>query len=53
MIYTRTGTGITVDGIFYSVGMYVHANNTSDFAGLYGVVTEIRTDEDRETENDT
>lgn len=53
MIYTRTGAGITVDGIFYFVGMYVHANNTSDYAGLYGVVTEIRTNDDRETENDT
>lgn len=53
MIYTKTGAGITVDGIFYFVGMYVHANNTSDYAGLYGVVTEIRTDDDRETENDT
>lgn len=53
MIHTRTGSGITVDGIFYFVGMYVHANNTSDYAGLYGVVTEIHTDDDRETENDT
>lgn len=53
MIYTRTGAGITVDGIFYFVGMYVHANNTSDYSGLYGVITEIRTDADRETENDT
>ena len=53
MIYTRTGTGITVDGVFYFAGMYVRANNASEYAGLYGVVTEIRTDDDRETENDT
>lgn len=53
MIYTRTGAGITVDGIFYFVGMHVRANNTSEYAGLYGIVTEIRTDNDRDTENAT
>lgn len=53
MIYTRTGAGITVDGVSYFVGMYVLANSASEYAGLYGVVTEIRTDDDRETENDT
>lgn len=53
MIYTRTGAGINVDGTFYYVGMHVHSNETSDYAGLYGIVTEIRTGDDRETENDT
>ena len=53
MIYTRTGAGITVDGIFYFVGMHVLSNDASDYAGLYGVITEIRTGDDRETENDT
>lgn len=52
MIYTRTGTGITVDSVFYFVGMYVHANSASDYTGLYGVITEIRTGDDMETEND-
>ena len=53
MIYEKTGHGIMVDGTFYSVGMMVYANDTSEYAGLYGIITEIRTDEDRETENDT
>lgn len=53
MIYTRTGAGITVDGIFYFVGMHVLSNDASDYVGLYGVITEIRTGDDRETENDT
>lgn len=53
MISTKTGAGITVDGIFYFVGMHVLCNDASDYAGLYGVITEIRTDDDRETENDT
>ena len=53
MIYTKPGTGITVDGIFYFVGMHVLSNDASDYAGMYGVITEIRTGDDRETENDT
>ena len=53
MIYTNPGAGITADGIFYFVGMHVLSNDASDYAGLYGVITEIRTDDDRETENDT
>lgn len=53
MIYTRYGTGITVNGANFRVGMRVHANQLSDYAGLYGVITEIRTEDDRETENDS
>lgn len=53
MIYNRMGQGIMVDGVFYAAGMRVYANDTSDYAGLYGVITEIRTGDDRETENET
>ena len=53
MIYAKPGAGIHVDGVFFTVGMHVLANKTSEYDGLYGVITEIRTDDDRETENDT
>lgn len=51
MIYTKASEKLNVGGISYFVGRHVHANEASDYAGLYGVVTEIRTGDDRETEN--
>ena len=53
MIYTHYGTGITFNGVNFYVGMRVHANQLSDYAGLYGIITEIRTEDDRETDNDS
>lgn len=53
MLFKKTGTGIMVDGTFYAAGMRVYANDTSDYAGLYGEIIEIRTGDDRETDNDT
>lgn len=53
MIYNREGARITLDGIPWTVGMSVMANDTSEYAGLYGHITEIRTGDDQETENDT
>ena len=52
MIYTKTGEGITADGITLSVGERVIATE-SDYAGLKGYITEIRTGADKETENET
>lgn len=52
MIYTKTGEGITADGITLSVGERVIATE-SDYAGLKGYITEIRTGSDKETENET
>lgn len=37
----------------FKIGGVVFANDESEYMGLYGTVTEIRTDDDRETENDT
>lgn len=53
MIYTKTGAGIHYEGTDFAVGMRVCANNASNYAGLYGIIFEIRTDDDRETENNT
>lgn len=53
MIYNRDGDKIILNGIPWTVGMSIQATDESDYAGLYGRITEIRTDGDRETENDT
>ncbi len=53
MIYDKNGQSVELDGVIFTVGMDVRANANSDYANLYGVITEIRTGDDRETENDT
>ena len=53
MIFTRPGAGIVYNGVPYTVGMSVLANDQSDFQGLFGVITEIRTGDDQDTENET
>ena len=53
MIINRNGAAFTYGSITYRIGDRVYANDQSDYEGLYGVITEIRTDEDKETENDT
>lgn len=53
MIYNRSGAQFTYAGITYTVGGKVYANNESVYEGLYGIITEIRTSEDQETDNDT
>ena len=53
MICNRDGARVILDGTPWTIGMAVQANKASDYEGLYGVITEIRTGDDRETENDT
>lgn len=52
MIYTRNGESITVDGVTFAVGDRIIATD-SDYAGLKGCITEIRTGADKDTENET
>lgn len=52
MVYTRNGESITVDGVSFAVGDRIIATD-SDFAGLKGYITEIRTGADKDTENET
>lgn len=52
MIYAKNGESITADGITFAVGERVIATD-SDYAGLKGYITEIRTGADKETENET
>ena len=53
MIYNRSGAQYTCCGVTYTIGGRVYANNESIYEGLYGVIREIRTGEDMETDNDT
>lgn len=53
MIFDRVGATFFFDGTAYTIGAKVYANQNSDYAGLFGTITEIRTDDDKETENDT
>ena len=52
MICTRDGEGIITEDVTFAVGQRVMAID-SDYAGLKGLVTEIRTGPDKETENVT
>lgn len=53
MIYNRSGAQFVYQGITYTIGGKVYANNESVYEGLYGVIREIRTDDDLETDHDT
>ncbi len=51
MIYEKIGESIAADGITFAVGERVIATD-SDYVGLKGYITEIRTGADKETENE-
>lgn len=53
MVYNKKGEIFVHRLINICVGDYVLANEKSDYSGLVGVVREIRTDEDKETDNET
>lgn len=52
MICTRNGESITADGVTFTVGERIIATD-SDYAGLKGYITEIRTGVDKDTQNET
>lgn len=53
MVIKQTGSVYQYEGMTYTIGGRIYANGQSDWDGLFGVITEIRTDEDKETENET
>lgn len=53
MIYKEPGEKLMYENAAYIVGGRVLANEASEYDGLFGRILEIRTDDDRETENDT
>lgn len=53
MIYNVVGQEFLYEGVTYRVGAEVVGIAESDYRGLNGFILEIRTGDDRETENDT
>lgn len=53
MVIDRIGAQYEYEGVTYTIGGKIYANCESDFEGLFGIITEIRDGDDRETENDT
>ena len=52
MLMNRQGQSMETDGIKYCVGMEIHCNETSDYAGLCGRILELRDGDDRESEDE-
>lgn len=53
MVIRKTGDTYKYKGTTYTIGGRIYANGQSDWEGLFGVITEIRTGRDKETENET
>ena len=53
MIYNKVGEEFIYDGVIYRVGSEIVGSGESDYRGLNGFILEIRTDDDKETENET
>ena len=52
MILRENGTRFCAEGKVFTIGGRISANGESEYEGLFGTVTEIRSGADRETEND-
>lgn len=52
MILNKIGDTLTVDGKTFAIGGRVYSHWDSDFGGLFGTVTEIRTGTDKDTDNE-
>lgn len=53
MIKNKKGETFEYEGRKFTVGELVYANGQSDYEGLFGYIKEIRTDADKDTENET
>ena len=53
MIFNRNGATFTYDGVTYTIGDRVIATGESAYEGLFGTILEIRTGNDKSTDNDT
>jgi len=51
MIINKYGESIEINCVTYTVGMNVAGTKESEYEGLIGRITEIRTDSDMDTEN--
>jgi len=53
MIFNQNGAIFTYDGSTYTIGDRVIATDESAYEGLFGTILEIRTGNDKSTDNDT
>ena len=53
MIINKPGEPFEYNGTIYRIGGQIVGNKQSEYEGLYGIITEIRDGEDKETENVT
>ena len=53
MIINEQGAKYETEGKTFVIGEPIYVTDESDYKGLFGIVTEIRDGEDKETENDT
>lgn len=53
MILNRIGATFSFDGVTYTIGDRIVGTDESEYEGLFGTILEIRTGEDKETDNDT
>lgn len=53
MIINKPGTEFIYEGVTYRIGDEVIGTAESAYEGLFGIITEIRDGEDRETDNST
>ena len=52
MIYNKVGETLEFEGKKYAVGENIVGAETSEYEGLFGYIKEIRTDNDKDTENE-
>lgn len=52
MILERIGESLEIEGRVFTVGDRVLANKNSYYEGLYGTILDIKTDPDKDTDNE-
>ena len=52
MILEKYGESLEIEGKVFSIGGRVRSVDDSDYGKLYGTILEIRTDPDKDTENE-
>lgn len=52
MLINKRGESFKYNGVHYTIGEQVFANKNSAYNGLHGIVKEIRTGKDKDTDND-
>ena len=51
MIKNKAGEAFQYENVLYTIGEWIQCSELSDYAGLAGIITEIRDGTDKETDN--